>query len=322
MWVWRVTENSILKTLRNSILTDEISENTWNEELNKLFLVKIQIRENYTRLSITRNEESQNMHCSIATRAWISKTTNIESQSMGRSSSTWENTFVWRIEDEEPSSSRNASQEGCQEFEELKRCCYQEENTEKQRLLEEFLMQHDQESRIVSLLGDQVRNLQERLEIIEDLKSYMTLTHRAVVTYLRSSTSSYSKHTRKKEVFLETFLIVNMLDETLMNFTNDSINLATLLGTLRTEGIEKWKRRTIAVNTFILFLGKSKTESLNGGKCPVFMTGPCRGYLDLYSRHDNSELSLLGGASAKIPRPNEISELDREFPSRSLRKGS
>ena len=32
----------------NSILMDEISKKTWNEELNKLLLVKIQPRENYT----------------------------------------------------------------------------------------------------------------------------------------------------------------------------------------------------------------------------------------------------------------------------------
>ena len=36
--------------------------------------------------------------------------------------------------------------------------------------------------------------------------------------------------------------------------------------------------------------------------------------------HDNSELSPVGDASV-IPWPNKISELDREFPSRSLRKG-
>ena len=47
---------------------DEISENILNEELNKLLLVKIQFRENYTRLSTTWrskiwNEEIQNTHC-------------------------------------------------------------------------------------------------------------------------------------------------------------------------------------------------------------------------------------------------------------------
>ena len=46
---------------------NEISENTSNDELNKLFMTKIQFGENYTRLSATRrsrvqNEEIQNMH--------------------------------------------------------------------------------------------------------------------------------------------------------------------------------------------------------------------------------------------------------------------
>ena len=51
----------------NSVLMDEISEDTWNEELNKLFLVKTQLRENCTRLSTTWRSkiwsgEIQNMH--------------------------------------------------------------------------------------------------------------------------------------------------------------------------------------------------------------------------------------------------------------------
>ena len=46
---------------------NEIFEDTWNEELNKLFLVKIQFAENKTRLSTTWrsniwNEEIQNTH--------------------------------------------------------------------------------------------------------------------------------------------------------------------------------------------------------------------------------------------------------------------
>ena len=47
----------------------EISEDTWNEELNKLFLVKIQITEDYTWQSTTWRskiwtEETQNSHYS------------------------------------------------------------------------------------------------------------------------------------------------------------------------------------------------------------------------------------------------------------------
>ena len=76
----------------------------------------------------------------------------------------------------------------CREIEELKRLSYQEENTDKkQRRLEEFPTQHGQESRTVSLLRDQVRRLQGRLEHIEDSKSSMILTHRAVMTYLHPS---------------------------------------------------------------------------------------------------------------------------------------
>ena len=44
----------------------------------------------------------------------------------------------------------------CQEIEELKRRCYQEKNAAKQRKLEEFTAHHDQESRTVNLLRDQV----------------------------------------------------------------------------------------------------------------------------------------------------------------------
>ena len=60
----------------------------------------------------------------------------------------------------------------CREIEELKRRCYQAENTDNQRRLEEFPTQHDQESRTVSLLRDQVRRLQERLEYTEDSKIF------------------------------------------------------------------------------------------------------------------------------------------------------
>ena len=87
----------------------------------------------------------------------------------------------------------------------------------------------------------------------------------------------------------------------------------------RRRNWEKWERRTIAVNTFILFFGKSKTRRW---KASYVHDWPCRRYWDLHSRHDNSEVSLLGDASSNIPWPNKISELNREFPSRSLRKGS
>ena len=50
----------------------------------------------------------------------------------------------------------------CQEIEELKRRCYNEENGVTQQKLNEYSLQHDQKSRTVSLLRDQVRESQER----------------------------------------------------------------------------------------------------------------------------------------------------------------
>ena len=60
----------------------------------------------------------------------------------------------------------------CQEIEELKRSCFKEENEVTQQKMHEYYMQHDQESRTVSLLRDQVRKLQERWESIEDSKIF------------------------------------------------------------------------------------------------------------------------------------------------------
>ena len=67
---------------------------------------------------------------------------------------------------------RDCHARSCQETEELKRRCDQEENAVRQRKLEEFPMQHDQESRTVSPLRYQVRRLLDRLEYIEDSKIF------------------------------------------------------------------------------------------------------------------------------------------------------
>ena len=50
-----------------------------------------------------------------------------------------------------------------------KRRCYKEATQQK---LNEYSMQQDQESQTVSLLRDQVRTLQERLQFIEDSKIF------------------------------------------------------------------------------------------------------------------------------------------------------
>ena len=104
----------------------------------------------------------------------------------------------------------------------------------------------------MSLLGNQIRRLQKLLVQIEDSKifydpdspsSYDNTAFLIKLSLPRVQESLTAKlecceiH-EKIRVFQETFLIVNMLDEVLMNY-NDSRILATLLGILRTEGIEK-----------------------------------------------------------------------------------
>ena len=84
---------------------------------------------------------------------------------------------------------------------------------------------------------------------------------------------------------------------------------------------EKWKRTTIAVNTLSCSQVRARQKSKRW-KVSYVDDWPCGGCWDLYSRRDNSELSLPGDASARIPWPTEISDLDCEFPSRSLHKGS
>ena len=102
---------------------NEISEKTGNEELNKLFLMKIQFGEIYARLGMT-----------------------------------------WRSKIQKLRNSEYASFESQCEFESQR----QQGNTEKQQRLVGCPTQHNQGSRTVSQMGDQVRRLQERVEFFED----------------------------------------------------------------------------------------------------------------------------------------------------------
>ena len=146
----------------------------------------------------------------------------------------------------------------CREIEELKRRCYQEEDTEKQRRLEELPTQHDQESRTVSLLRDQARRLQEQLKyiyiyILKTRKSSMIFTHRAVVT------ATYVPHQAlitsiSRTPGREVGLLRNTQEDMSTRgdvfdcqrarrdpdeLHNDSRNLAASSAILRREGIEK-----------------------------------------------------------------------------------
>ena len=168
---------TLFRLTENSILMNEISQNTLNEELNKLFLVKIQFRENDIRLSTAWrpkiwSEEIQNTRCLSHSASLNFKDDNYWKSTNGQSNfNVREYICVANLRRRTIFIKKARS---CREKEELKRRCYQEENTEKQRRLEECHTQHDQKSRTVSLLRDQVRRLQERelLESIEDSKTF------------------------------------------------------------------------------------------------------------------------------------------------------
>ena len=90
---------------------------------------------------------------------------------------------------------------------------------------------------------------------------------------------------------METFLVVNMFDE----ITNDSTILATLLGIMRREGIEKSE---IECKQYLYLAFRGKQEKTSGRQISLMsMTNHAVG-IGLYSWwHDNSELSPFGDAS-------------------------
>ena len=123
--------------------------------------------------------------------------------------------------------------------------CYKEENGVTQKL-NEYAMQQDKESRTVNLLGDQVRRLQEPLEFIEDSKFF----------YDPDAPSSYdSAYSTRFGWIMQWFKkFVDIIDDS------------------EERNWENWERRAIAINTYILLFGESKTKHPDGGKCPMSLT--------------------------------------------------
>ena len=153
---------------------------------------------------------------------------------MGRSSSAWENTFVLQLGEWRTIFIKKALQEVAEKLKNWKDAVVKRKRLKKQRRLEEFPTQHDQESRTVSLLRDQVRRLQERLKHIEDSKiwydpdspsSYDSthVPHQALITSSSRKPErevGMQRNTRENlSIPGHIFLIVNMLDEILMNYT-------------------------------------------------------------------------------------------------------
>ena len=114
----------------------------------------------------------------------------------------------------------------CRETEELKRRCNKEEDGVTQQKLNNYSMQHDQESRTVSLLRDQIQKLQDRVEFMEDSKIFQYLyspssigsaqvSHQALIP---SICKKPSRESRMHRISRKRFLIGNMPDECLRNY--------------------------------------------------------------------------------------------------------
>ena len=141
----------------------------------------------------------------------------------------------------------------CREIEELRRRCYEEQNEVTQQMLNEHSMQHDEESRTASLLRDQIRTLQERLEFIEDSNIFQGpdspssfgsahVPHQALITsssFSLAANQECSKIHGRIGVSPEAFFDCQPARRAPEELHNDSKNLAISLQILRTEGIEK-----------------------------------------------------------------------------------
>ena len=128
---------------------------------------------------------------------------------------------------------KKALQEVAEKLKNWKDPVFKRKRLKKQRRLEETT-QHDQESRTVSLLRGQVRRLQERSKHIEDSKIWYDLDspssydsthvpHQALITSSSRKPErevGMQRNTRENmSIPGHVFLIVNMLDEILMNYT-------------------------------------------------------------------------------------------------------
>ena len=154
-WCQRTVDGTILGVIlfsfsENSVLIDDISENILNEELNKLLLVKI-----HALIKSQRELEPQRRQLLEANQIKLSVRENIWCSRLGMKDHLHWESYAG----------------SCREIEELKRRCYQEENTKNNEDWNNFLC-------------NMIRNP-------EHWVYYSTiLTHRAVMTYLRSSSSS------------------------------------------------------------------------------------------------------------------------------------
>ena len=237
----------------NYILMNEISEKTWNEELNKPFLVKIQLREN---LYLTEYDlEIQNLERRNSEYALIESRRELESQ---RRQLLEANQWADQAQRErihlcsELEMKNRLHQEcyarSCQENEELRRRCFSEENGVTRQKWNEYSLQQDQESRTVSLLRDQIQKLQDRSEFIEDSKIFQDpdspssfgsahVSHQALIPSSRES--RMQRNTLEDMGIPGSAFDCQPARRVPEESYKDSRNLAAPSGIQRREGIEK-----------------------------------------------------------------------------------
>ena len=177
--------------------------------------------------------------------------------------------------------------------------------------LEEFLAQHDQESRKVSLLFYDPDLLGSY-----DVPTFLIRLFLPPVQESLAAKLECCEKTRGNEYSWKRFWS-STCSTTSDELHNDSRNLAILRKErVDNSGCEE-PLQSITLPCFSVREQGKKVWTTNKS---YFYDRPCRGRWDVFLKHDNSELSLLRDASAKIPWRNGIWKLDREFPCWRLRK--
>ena len=141
----------------------------------------------------------------------------------------------------------------CQEIEELRRRCFQEEHGVTQEKLNEYSMQQDQESRTVSSVRDRIRKLEDRLEFLEDSKIFQDpdspssfgsahVSHQALFPSSSKKLGReprMQRNTRENISFPGSVFDCQPARRVPEESYNDSRNLAASSEIQRREGIEK-----------------------------------------------------------------------------------
>ena len=168
-----------------------------------------------------------------------------------------------------------------QEIEELKRRCCKEENGVTQQKMNEYSMQHDQESRTLSLLRDQIRKLTERMEFIEDSRIFQDpdspssfgsahVSHQALIPSNSKQPcreSRMQRNTREDMSIPGSVFDCQPARRVLAEFHYDLRNLASS-GTHKREGIEKsGSEEPLQPIPSPCFSGKAKEKSLDDRNC-------------------------------------------------------